>query len=205
MNAITPISARTPETDAERRERQLAYLRELAELNMQAARFAAARIAATRIAEQPISPDPEAQSAASPTLDLARATRAVTQIVALENRIVRGEQAPRAPSADPRRPKLRQTLHPLAASEPTQSARASLRRQIDESIEDALVADPDHEVPLVEILLAITDDLGLALDPATLSDEILGIAPRARTWPAAPPDLEHHWHTQAAGPEPPNI
>ncbi len=159
------------EPDAERRARQLAYFRELAELNMKAARIAAAEIDAAHASGEP-------SATASPTLDLARATRAVTLVVAHENRIADGERAraPRVPFTDTRRDALRKPLHDAVAAAP-QHERAKLRRQLDEAIEDTLAADPDAELPLIDHLFAVTDEFGIALDPAKLSDEILGISP----------------------------
>ena len=180
------------ETDAERRARHLDMLRELAELNMQAARVAAVQVAQA---------DPGAQAAASPTLDLARATRAVAQIIALENRIVAGEPARSAPAThDPRRLPLRQALHKTADAEPDRAARARLCRMIDDRIEEELDADPDQDLPITEALIAIADDLGLRLDCSQLPDELLGIPPRA-----IQPSPGSQFCTPPPGPEPPNI
>ena len=173
-----------PETDAQRRERQLAYFRRLADLNMEAAEIAAARIKDAH----DVGLDADT---ASPTLDLARATRAVTQAVASENRILRGEdpEAPRAPADDPRRTPLRQALHPLANAEPSPAARAKLRRDIDERIEEALLADPDAETPLAETLLTISDGLGLRLDPSRLPNSLLELRPAPGLAPCGGPAI----------------
>ncbi len=201
MFLLTPMPTATPrpqprhtppptEPDAERRDRQLAYFRELAELNMQAARIAAAEIDAAHASGQP-------GATAAPTLDLARATRAVTLVVSHENRVVNGEhtRSSRAPharttTADPRRAVLRQPLQAAVDAAP-QSDRAHLRRDLDSAIDDALADDPDAETPLIDHLMAITEEFGIALDPAKLSDEILGIEPRPRHPPPGHQNPSH--------------
>ena len=168
-----PPPTRAPETPAERRARQLDQLREMTELGMAVARDAAAK------ATSP-TPDPEAPD---PGLTFARATRAVRQAIALENRIAAGDLAPirqtrpaRDPAAppDPRRALLRQALHKASANQPN---RAALRREIEEGIELELDADPDGEIALGEILAKLSEQAGLPFDPSTLPDHFLGLAP----------------------------
>ena len=170
------------ETDAESRVRQLATFRRLTELNLQAAEIAAARL--RDAATQGVAAD-----AASATLDLARASRAAALAASQENRIRRGEDPepprpaarPAAPSRtpfDPRRAPLRAALHQAADSEPNRAARAALRRDIDEALEQELLADPDREIPIDEVLCAVCETLDLELDPKNLSDEVLGMPPR---------------------------
>jgi hypothetical protein len=178
VSALTPV-ARPRETDAERRDRELDMLREMAELGMQMARAAAARAL-----------DPDSQTAPDfardPTLAFARATCAVRQAIALETRIAAAELAPAraqpAPASahDPRRPALRQALYKLADAEPERAARAQLRRHIDERIEHELLADPGADLPPGDVFAAICDDLGLHLDPSALPDELLGLPPAPR-------------------------
>jgi hypothetical protein len=184
VNALTPV-ARPRETDAERRDRELDMLREMAELGMQMARAAAARALdpdSQTAPDQPAAPD----FARDPTLAFARATRAVRQAIALETRIAAAEPAPaRAQPApafahDPRRPALRQALYKLADAEPERAARTQLRRHIDERIEHELLADPGADLPPGDVFAAICDDLGLRLDPSALPDELLGLPPAPR-------------------------
>lgn len=175
---LAPPEPRPEEPRVDRRTRQLAFLRELGELNMLAARDAAHRIAEAQ---------PDTNEAAEATLALARATRAVTQIINVENRVAAGEQARPAAPDDPRRQVLRQALHPLAAKDPNPARRRALRASLDDAIEDALLADLDDDLPLAEIAIVIAEGAGLTLDLATVSDELLGIPPRPRHEPPQPP------------------
>ena len=198
--------ARAPETDAERRTRHLDMLREMAELGMQAARIAAQLMldADPRSSDEPANPNSPKND---PVIAFARATSATRQAIALEARIaagvptrVRSESLPLRAPADSRRPALRQALRDAADAEPNRAARTQLHRHIDQRIDEELLDDPDHEIPLVEILLAISADLSLSLDPSRLSDEVLGLAPRN----LRPPNFNSA-DPNPPGPEPPNI
>ncbi len=173
--------ASPPETNVERRERQLGLTRELTDLNMLAARDAAHRIA-TR------DPDavPDGPASADPTLALARATRAVTLLIAHENRIAAGEQSTPFSVDDPRALALRQLLHPLLAAEPDPARRRATRLRINLRIDDAMAADLDDDVPLAQIAKVIANENGLSLDLAKIPDAFLepGFTPAA---PAAAP------------------
>lgn len=160
--------ARPPETDADRRERQLGLTRELTDLNMLAARDAAHRIA-TRDPEAP----PDGPASADPTLALARATRAVTLVVAHENRIAAGEQAASFTIDDPRGLALRQLLLPLIAHEPDPARRRAIRTRVTIRIDDALSADLDDDVPLAQIAQIIANENGLPLDLTKIPDAFL--------------------------------
>lgn len=160
--------ARPPETDADRRERQLGLTRELTDLNMLAARDAAHRIA-TRDPEAL----PEGPASADPTLALARATRAVTLVLSHENRIAAGEQAAPFTVDDPRGLLLRQLLLPLVAREPDPARRRTTRTRVNERIDDALAADLDDDLPLAQIAQVIANENGLHLDLAKIPDVYL--------------------------------
>lgn len=157
------------ENDEQRRDRQLELTRELTELNMIAARDAGHRIA-TR--------DPDADPAqtpagADPTLALARATRAVTSVINLENRIASGEKASPFAIEDPRAIGLRKLLHPLVAHEPDPVRRRAIRARFDDRIDDALGADIDEDLPLAQIASVIASEHGFTLDLAKVDDEYL--------------------------------
>lgn len=159
------------EAAADRRARQLAYFRRLADFGMRIAEIAAERVEQAHAAGGP--PD----ATAIPTLDFARANRAVTLAVNAENRVLAGEQAPRAPASDRRRALLCDALRAATKAIPDPAARAALNRDIVERVEDTLVADPDAEIATVDHLCALADELHLAIDLATLSDELLGFVP----------------------------
>lgn len=179
---LDPPAASREETSQERRTRQLAMFHELAELNMQAARAAAIRIEEA---------DPNTDQADAATLSLARATRAVTTVITVENRIADGEQLAPVASSDPRRAILREALHPLTKTEPDAPRRAALRRRVDQAIDDSLLVELGADVPLVQTAIVIAKSLGLHLDLATVSDELLGMKPRHQYPPGPfdrPPD-----------------
>ena len=109
MSAAAALPPAPAETGAERRDRQLGWLREMGELGMKMARNAATKA----LDPQPDDPG-RAAPAPDPTLAFARVTRAVRQAIALENRVAAeaaprhnaaGDFAPRAPA--PSRPRLR--------------------------------------------------------------------------------------------------
>jgi len=183
-HAPTPTAPRAPETDAERRARHLDMLREIAELAMAVARDAAAKAT---------DPNPAPAERPDPGLTFARATRAARQAIALETRIAAGDLPPmRAPrpardpaaAADPRRALLRQALHKAAATDPN---RAALRREIDECIERELGADPEAEIATGEILVKLSEQLGLPFDASLLPDEFLTPNPTRARDQTAPP------------------
>lgn len=183
--------ARAPEAPDERRDRQLGVTRELTDLNMIAARDAADRIVNRDPADLADTP-----AAADPTLALARATRAVTQVISLENRIAAGEIAPSPALDDPRALALRQLLHPLVAREPDPARRRALRTRINDRIDDALGADLDDELPLAQVAFVIANENGLTLDIATIPDEYLDpiARPVATPGPLRRPEADNRDH-----------
>ena len=181
MNAISrPLQ----EAPADRRDRQLDYFRRAAERAMRAIDIAGDQLEYANASGEP-------GATASPTLDLARATRALVIAVNAENRVVAGVPAPRAPANDRRRPLLREALHKAADAEPDSKIRATLHRELDLRIEETLLTDPDSEVELPEHLCALADEFHLALDVTTLSDELLGMAPRIYPQPGPYRDPEN--------------
>ncbi len=146
----------------------------LAVLNMQAA-----EATARRIREAP----PDADIASS-VLGLARASRAVAQLITASKRLEAGslgrperpaDRASRPASTDPRRAIARATLHKAAAIEPDRALRAQLRQMIDERLDEELDADPESEIRLGDIVIAISGEFGLGLRVSELTDEELGI------------------------------
>ena len=165
MNAISRPLAESP---ADRRDRQLDCFRRAADKAMRAIEIASEQLETAHATGEP-------GATAAPTLDLARAIRALVLAVNAENRVVAGIAAPRAPASDTRRPLLREALHKAADADPDPKRRAALHRDIDDRVEEILLADPLAEIDLAEHLYTVADELHLALDPATLRDEILGI------------------------------
>lgn len=155
--------------------RHLDMLREMAELGMRAARAATDRIVAA--------PEPSDAKVADPSLTLARATHAVRQAIALEQRVRAGvtpvRPLRRLGPDDKRRAPLREALHDAAKkAEPDRAARAKLCRFIDERLDAELNDDPEGKIAINKLLEAIANQLGLVLDVAQLSDEVLGMKPR---------------------------
>jgi len=179
------------ETDDQIRARHRETLREMAELGMRNARTATDRI--ERNERGPGDAEP------SPSLTFARATHAVRQAIALEQRsLAATPMRPRpAPPFDARRPPLRHALRTAAESEPDRAARTQLYAFIDERIDADLRDDPEGLVCIAELLFNVSEELGLTLDVAKLSNEVLGIAPV----PRQPPENPHR--KEPAGPEPP--
>ena len=179
MNAISrPLPASLRETDDQRVERQAACFRELAELNMDAARIAHRAIVRAEAA---------GESAHKPTLDLARATRSVTAAIRAENDPFRPDRAPRssanapaprAPASDTRRTTLCTALLKAAKAQPDPARRAALNRDIPVHVEATLVADPDAQTSIGDHFFRLADHFHLALDLAKLPDELLGMPPR---------------------------
>ncbi len=192
MSAIPPRAPGPAETAETRTARHFDLLREMAELGMAMARNAAA---------QALDPDPASpRPSPDPVLAFARTTTVVRQAITLEARIASGAlaregaapaRAPEPPkpgaAPDPRRAPLRHTLHKLAAAEPDRAARTRLCRRIDERIEHEILADPEADLPITDLLVAICDDLGLRLDPSKLPDELLGIPPQSPPGPRQRP------------------
>lgn len=162
-----------PESSTDRRTRQLDYFRRAADKAMRAIDIASEQLEAAHATGEP-------GATASPTLDLARASRALTLLVNAENRVVAGQVPLRARASDPRRALLAEALHQAAKLEPDARTRAALIRDVDERIEEALLLDPDPDAEIVlgQHLVDIANDLDLTLDMAKLSDEILGIEQR---------------------------
>ena len=188
----------TPNDPAERKTRQLAQSREVQELTMRLIRKSAARAEQALDAPAP-TPDPEAPRARTPdpVLEFVRLTRALNQTMVIENRIANDDFAPKiryrstqsAPTParnDPRRPLLRQACYQATQRHPD---RARRRREIEESIDHHLAADPDQTLQAIDILQAVSEEIDLPIDPAELSDEILGMPPRNFA-PPPPPDKE---------------
>ncbi|HEX4260480.1 MAG TPA: hypothetical protein VHY76_05220 [Acetobacteraceae bacterium] len=183
MNAIPP----DPE-QAERTARHLAMLRELSEIGMALARAIGEQALAAL--ETPSPSDPQAVPTApapnrtDPGLAFARVARAVRQCIALEARIAagplpaaRGRGAPR-PAPDPRRETVRRVVR-LAAEADGLSA-ATLKRDIEERLDEELDADPDGEIEVEDHIAAILGDLGLGRNLARQPDEVLAILIRPR-------------------------
>ena len=161
---------------AEHVARQIGYFQELAELNMTSARIAGDRIRHAHANDGDTSP---------PTLDLARSTRAVVQSVNAENRLHLAAPPPRAAEDDSRRAPLRKALVQAARSEPNAAIRADLGHQIETSIEQALVEDPDAETPIYVHLCTIARALNLKYDGSKLSDDVLGLKSEKYPQPGA--------------------
>ena len=178
MNAISRPLAEPP---ADRRDRQLDYFRRAADKAMRAIDIASEQLEAAHATGEP-------GATASPTLDLARATRALVSAVSAENRVVAGIPAPRAPASDTRRPLLREALHTVADLEPNPKLRHALHRNLDDRIEETLLTDPDSAVSLTHHLFALADEFDLSLDITKLSDEVLGRPPRIYDRPGYQPD-----------------
>ncbi len=170
------------ETDDQIRARHRDTLREMAELGM-------------RNERAPGDAEP------SPSLTFARATHAVRQAIALEQRsLAATPMRPRsAPPFDARRAPLRHALRTAAEAEPDRAARTQLYAFIDERIDADLRDDPEGLVCIAELLFNVSEELGLTLDVAKLSNEVLGIPPV----PRHPQEIPHR--NDPTGPEPPNI
>ena len=177
-----------PESSTDRRTRQLDYFRRAADKAMRAIDIASEQLEAAHATGEP-------GATASPTLDLARATRALTLVVNAENRVIAGQAPLRAPASDHRRALLAEALHQAAKLEPDPKTRAALIRDVDERIEDALLLDPDAEIEIGQHLVTIASDLDLTLDMAKLSDRILGIEKRI-----VPPPGYHDRHLDTDDP-----
>ena len=177
-----------PESSTDRRTRQLDYFRRAADKAMRAIDIASEQLEAAHATGEP-------GATASPTLDLARASRALTLLVNAENRVVAGQVPLRARASDPRRALLAEALHQAAKLEPDPRTRAALIRDVDERIEEALLLDPDAEIVVGQHLVDIANDLDLTLDMAKLSDEILGIEQRI-----VPPPGYHDRHADTDDP-----
>jgi len=177
-----------PESSTDRRTRQLDYFRRAADKAMRTIDIASEQLEAAHATGEP-------GATASPTLDLARASRALTLLVNAENRVVAGQAPLRAPASDPRRALLAEALHQAAKLEPDPRTRAALIRDVDERIEEALLLDPDAEIVIGQHLVTIANDLDLALDMAKLSDRILGIEKRI-----IPPPGYHDPHADTDDP-----
>ncbi len=186
MNAIPP----DPD-QAERTARHSAMLRELAEIGMALARALGQQALAALEAPAPEAPEtaPPASSRSAPVrpdpgLAFARVARAVRQTIALEARIIADRDAPPRPPRPERRPErhpdprhamIRRVLHKAAAADARGAAPATVLREIDERLDDELDADPDQDIPIADIVVAICRDLGLARDLARQSDELVAI------------------------------
>ena len=115
------------ETPDQRQDRQAAYFREMAEMNMDGARISHAAMKRAHAAGQEVHKQ---------ILDLARATRSVVTAVNGENALFRKERAPRAPASDPRRTPLCATLLKAAKAEPDPALRSALVRDIPALVEE---------------------------------------------------------------------
>jgi len=175
---MTP-TPRPPETDAERRTRQLDRLRDTADLAFRVAQHAASKI----LADAPGPPDP------GPLFN--HAVREVRQTIALEAKLAAPEKpaaksasaspprpmpGPRPPP-DPRRAPIRQALHQVADTEPDRAERKALKQDIDQLLDHELTQDPEAQIPVPEILASVADQLGLRLDLSRLPDHLIGLAP----------------------------
>lgn len=183
----------SPHNDpTERKDRQLAYAQRVQELTMRLVERTAAR--AEQALDNPApDPEPDAPRARTPdhVLEFVRLTRALNQTMIIENRIANNDfdRQPRpyrtpsnTPSAppDPRRKLIQDALYQATKSHPD---RAQRRREIDHSIDQHLAADPAPTLRAADILEAVSKAIDLPLDPACLSDELLGIPIRPLSSP----------------------
>ena len=178
---------------AERKNRQLAYAQRVQELTMRLVVATAER--AEHALKQP-EPDPETAPrtrAPNHISEFVQLTRALNQTMIIENRVANDDFAgikrhfrsagaatsatarPAANPQDPRRPLVRHALYDATRAVPD---RARRRREIDDSIEQHLAADPAQTAQAINILQAVSEALDIHIDPARLTDEILGMEPR---------------------------
>ena len=177
MNAISRL---LPESSTDRRTRQLDCFRRAADKAMRAVDIASEQLETAHASGEP-------GATASPTLDLARATRALVVVITAENRVVAGQAPLRARADDPRRAILAEPLHKAAKAEPDPKARATLHREIDERVEEILLIDPDAEIDIAEHLVTLVNGLDLVVDVTKLSDDVLGMPPRTYPQPGYHP------------------
>ncbi len=210
MNAIPP-SPPSPDEAAARTARHLAMLEELATIGMALARALGEQALRALDPPAPGAPADPPPGRGDPTLAFTRIARAVRQTIALEARIVAGEagmprRRPNRPEPDPRRDLIRRLLR--QAAEADGAPRGARDREIEERLADELDADPEAEVPIEEIFAAIREDLGIGLDLARQSDEVLAMIiaaeppepdAEAEVGPAAQPAPP----SRPSGPDPP--
>ena len=160
--------------------------RELAELAMELARAAARRTLQAWQAEEAAEPAnnskasaPAARAAKTPDPGLlfARLSTAARQAIALEARIAagpaparRGTSGASRPPRDERRATLRKVLNDATEHHPY---RTTIRRDITDSIEAQIAADPAGEIHMGDMLDTICEYLGIEIDWSKLSDEVL--------------------------------
>ena len=172
------------ETPAERQARQFAQLRRVGKLAMVLAE--AAGTAALAEFNPPRKAGPPAPSPANPAQIFANAARTVRQVITLELRVEAGadarQSAYRAPAPkllppptppltpDPRRVLLKQVLHDAVRNDPNRARRC---REIDDNIEQELLAHPAGTEIIAETLGTICQRLNIAIEPVRLTDEFL--------------------------------
>jgi hypothetical protein len=114
---------------------------------------------------------PSSQRPTDPALIFTRLAATVRDCIALESRLAAAHtRGPLMLRADPRRAPLREVLHRATENHP---GRAELRRETTSLLDDQLAADPDQIIPPADLLAAICDELGIAIDFATLPDDYL--------------------------------
>ncbi len=167
-----PPANPTPETPAERKARQLAMLRRIAERAM-----ALAERAADDAEAAPRDADPKPDH----HLNFTRHARTVRIVIALERNLdADPARATRYRAAapfglasvhnDPRHAPLRRVLQKEARKHPNP---AQLCRAVDDRIGQELADDPDQQIAIAEILVTLCNELGLDPDLAHLPDEVL--------------------------------
>ena len=188
--------------------------RELAELAMELARAAARRTLQAWQAEEAAepannskAPAPAARAARAsktpdPGLLFARLSTAARQAIALEARIAagpvparRGTDRASRPPPDERRATLRQVLRDATEHHPD---RTTIRRDITDSIEAQIAADPAGEIHMGDMLDTICEYLGIEINWSKIHDEVLekltALAPKNENETLPPAAAIQAWH-----------
>ncbi len=190
------------ETAAERTERHLRQLRNMADLGELLAERAAAR-AEMAFAQLPPGPEQKGDASARPqrgphpaTL-FAQLAGVVRQSIRLECRVVAGHAAsmPRHTQADPRRAKIRRAIRQATTGRPDRAIR---RQEADALLETELALDPDGTASLPDLLDTICEDVGFNLDYQQPSADLAAPeapsqhpTPSRNGWPNPTPPTPH--------------